>query len=67
VSRYINKLRIEHACRELETGQNVTTAMLASGFNTKSNFNREFLRITGSTPTKWQSHSTVTQQTSISQ
>ena len=67
VSRYINKLRIEHACRELETGQNVTTAMLASGFNTKSNFNREFLRITGSTPTKWQSHSTVMQQTSASQ
>ena len=53
VSRYINKYRIEHACRELENGQNVTTAMLASGFNTKSNFNREFLRITGKTPSQW--------------
>ncbi|WP_430472863.1 helix-turn-helix domain-containing protein [Thalassospira lucentensis] len=53
VSRYINKYRIEHACRELEAGQNITTAMLASGFNTKSNFNREFLRITGKTPSQW--------------
>ncbi|MBX2831405.1 MAG: AraC family transcriptional regulator [Rhodospirillales bacterium] len=53
VSRYINKYRVEHACRELENGQNVTTAMLASGFNTKSNFNREFLRITGNTPSQW--------------
>ncbi|HBN49318.1 MAG TPA: AraC family transcriptional regulator, partial [Thalassospira sp.] len=25
-----------------------------SGFNTKSNFNREFLRITGKTPSQWQ-------------
>jgi AraC-like DNA-binding protein len=54
VSRYINKFRIDHACAELDHGQNVTTAMLASGFNTKSNFNREFLRITGKTPSQWQ-------------
>jgi AraC-like DNA-binding protein len=31
----------------------VTTAMLDSGFNTKSNFNREFLRVTGASPSKW--------------
>jgi AraC-like DNA-binding protein len=58
VSRYINKYRIEHACAELRTGQNVTTTMLASGFNTKSNFNREFLRITGLTPSQWQQQAT---------
>ncbi|MDG4718255.1 MULTISPECIES: helix-turn-helix domain-containing protein [Thalassospira] len=57
VSRYINKFRIDHACAELGRGQNVTTAMLASGFNTKSNFNREFLRITGKTPSQWQQQS----------
>lgn len=57
VSRYINKFRIEHACNELGRGQNVTTAMLSSGFNTKSNFNREFLRITGKTPSQWQQQS----------
>ncbi len=54
VSRYINKYRIEHACLALDDGENVTSAMLASGFNTKSNFNREFLRITGKTPSQWQ-------------
>ncbi|HBS23976.1 helix-turn-helix domain-containing protein [Thalassospira sp. MIT1004] len=54
VSRFINKYRIEHACRELDKGETVTTTMLTSGFNTKSNFNREFLRITGKTPSQWQ-------------
>lgn len=53
VSRYINKFRVDHACGELAKGETVTTAMLASGFNTKSNFNREFLRITGETPSQW--------------
>jgi AraC-like DNA-binding protein len=28
--------------------------MLEAGFVTKSNFNREFRRVTGLTPTKWQ-------------
>ena len=28
-------------------------AMLASGFNTKSNFNREFLRVKGKAPGDW--------------
>ncbi|MEO1795292.1 MAG: AraC family transcriptional regulator, partial [Pseudomonadota bacterium] len=27
--------------------------MLASGFNTKSNFNREFSRVQGQSPTAW--------------
>jgi AraC-like DNA-binding protein len=53
LSRYINRLRIEHACLKLEHGESVTTAMLDSGFNTKSNFNREFLRITGQAPRDW--------------
>lgn len=53
VSRYINRHRIHHACRALEDGANVTEAMLSSGFNTKSNFNREFRRITGTTPREW--------------
>lgn len=53
VSRYINAYRIRHACTLLENGANVTTAMLESGFNTKSNFNREFARQTGKTPSNW--------------
>lgn len=53
VSRHINAHRIRHACRALAEGANVTDAMLSSGFNTKSNFNREFRRITGTTPSEW--------------
>jgi AraC-like DNA-binding protein len=53
VSRYINRQRIEDACRRLLEGQSVTSAMLDSGFNTKSNFNREFLRVKGASPSKW--------------
>lgn len=53
VSRYVNGHRIRHACERLAAGDTVTTAMLESGFNTKSNFNREFLRVTGEPPTAW--------------
>jgi AraC-like DNA-binding protein len=53
VSRYINRKRIEEACAHLARSGNVTAAMLESGFNTKSNFNREFLRVTGVNPSKW--------------
>ncbi|TNB46400.1 helix-turn-helix transcriptional regulator [Martelella lutilitoris] len=53
VSRHINRFRIEHACKRLKAGDTVTTAMLSSGFNTKSNFNREFTRLTGKSPTAW--------------
>ncbi|MEM1150564.1 MAG: AraC family transcriptional regulator [Pseudomonadota bacterium] len=51
VSRYVNEFRIRNACARLESGDTVTEAMLSSGFNTKSNFNREFGRVMGQTPT----------------
>jgi AraC-like DNA-binding protein len=38
---------------KLRAGESVTEAMFASGFSTKSNFNREFLRVTGASPSKW--------------
>jgi AraC-like DNA-binding protein len=53
VSRYINRHRIEHACGLMLQGVSVTTAMLESGFNTKSNFNREFLRLKEASPSQW--------------
>jgi AraC-like DNA-binding protein len=53
VSRFINRHRIEHACTLMAEGKSVTAAMLDSGFNTKSNFNREFLRIKNLAPSKW--------------
>lgn len=53
VSRYINNARIAAAQAALLAGDTVTSAMLTSGFNTKSNFNREFLRVTGQSPRDW--------------
>ncbi|WBU60927.1 helix-turn-helix domain-containing protein [Paracoccus albus] len=53
VSRYINSWRIRHACSRIDEGASVTDAMLDSGFNTKSNFNREFLRETHVSPSQW--------------
>ncbi len=50
-SRYINGLRVQHAIRLLEqTSLPVTDVMLESGFTSKSNFNTEFRRIVGKTP-----------------
>ncbi len=53
VSRYVNAFRIRCACQHLQAGDTVTNAMLSSGFNTKSNFNREFLRLKGCSPSTW--------------
>ena len=52
-ARYINGFRVDAACAMLARGESVTDAMLGSGFNTKSNFNREFLRVTGQSPSGW--------------
>jgi AraC-like DNA-binding protein len=53
VSRYINAHRINAACDCLRQGETVTSAMLSAGFNTKSNFNREFLRSMKMSPSDW--------------
>lgn len=54
VSQYVNDFRIQHACDLLRSSpQTVADAMLASGFQTKSNFQREFRRVTGTTPALW--------------
>lgn len=52
VSQWINGFRIERA-KELLINSTlpVTEIMLESGFTTKSNFNREFQRIVGASPT----------------
>lgn len=54
ISRYVNTHRVRAACAALRSGANVTTAMLDAGFATKSNFNREFSRVTGKAPSDWQ-------------
>lgn len=54
VSQYVNGLRIEEACRVMSaTDTSITEVVFQSGFNTKSNFNREFLRVKGVAPSVW--------------
>lgn len=54
VSQWINGLRIDYAQQLLRnTTLPVTEVMLEAGFATKSNFHREFLRISGMTPTDY--------------
>ncbi len=51
VSQYVNAFRIEEAKHLLaESNMPVTAVMFECGFQTKSNFNREFLRLTGMNP-----------------
>ncbi|WP_172643286.1 helix-turn-helix domain-containing protein [Rhizobium leguminosarum] len=54
VSQYVNDYRIGEACRLLSgTEKPVTEVMFEVGFQTKSNFNREFRRVTDMTPVAW--------------
>ena len=54
VSQYVNDFRIADACRLLRaTDLPLTQIMFEVGFQTKSNFNREFRRVTGTSPTLW--------------
>ncbi len=50
VSRHVNARRVAEARALLEAGESVTGAWLASGFAARSNFNREFKRVTGRVP-----------------
>ncbi|WP_372026690.1 helix-turn-helix domain-containing protein [Tistrella mobilis] len=54
VSQLVNDHRVAEACRLLSTTDDpVTRIMFDAGFQTKSNFNREFRRVTGTTPSAW--------------
>jgi AraC-like DNA-binding protein len=54
VSQYVNEHRIAEACNQLAaTERPVTEIMFQVGFQTKSNFNREFRRVTDMTPLEW--------------
>jgi AraC-like DNA-binding protein len=59
VSQLVNGHRIDEAKRLLaETDMPVTAVMFESGFQTKSNFNREFLKVTGRSPSDYRRTST---------
>jgi AraC-like DNA-binding protein len=54
VSQYVNQLRIQQAAAWLRGSEKpVTEIMLDAGFITKSNFNREFQRVLGMSPSEW--------------
>jgi AraC-like DNA-binding protein len=54
VSQIVNEHRVEDAKRQLtDTTAPITTVMFEAGFQTKSNFNREFLRVTGMSPSDY--------------
>ena len=54
ISQWVNSARIDAACALLSNNDiTITEAMLAAGFTTKSNFNREFRRIMGCSPSEW--------------
>jgi AraC-like DNA-binding protein len=54
ISKLINEYRIEHAKQELtHTDNTITQVFMNSGFQTKSNFNREFSRVTNMTPSEY--------------
>lgn len=56
ISKVINAYRVEHAKTLLkQSDESITGIFLSSGFQTKSNFNREFSRITGQTPSEFRS------------
>ncbi len=67
VSQYVNDYRVKEACRLLaRTDAPITRIMFDAGFQTKSNFNREFLRVTGTSPKAWRARTSSANVTSDS-
>ncbi|SDR47385.1 AraC family transcriptional regulator [Pseudovibrio sp. Tun.PSC04-5.I4] len=61
--QYTNGFRVEEACHMLETTDTpITTIIFEVGFTTKSNFNREFQRITEKSPSAWRKAHKATKQ-----
>ena len=66
VSQYVNEHRIAEACALLvETDKAVTEIMFEAGFQTKSNFNREFRRVTEMSPLEWRERKATTSPIAI--
>lgn len=66
VSQYVNEHRIAEACVLLtDTDRPVTEIMFKAGFQTKSNFNREFRRVTEMSPLEWRERKPATSRIAI--
>ncbi|MGK2861625.1 MAG: AraC family transcriptional regulator, partial [Chitinophagaceae bacterium] len=60
-SEFVSEIRIGHACKLLiEKKLNVSQTCYASGFQTLSNFNRQFRAITGKTPLSYKREFSMT-------
>ena len=58
-SQFVNQFRVQEACSLLKsTDMLVTEIMFAAGFQTKSTFNREFLSVTGQSPSIYRKEAT---------
>ncbi|WP_298613042.1 AraC family transcriptional regulator [uncultured Thiothrix sp.] len=54
VSQLINAYRVECVTQQLDQSEQTITEIMGNcGFQTKSNFNREFRRLTGMNPSEW--------------
>jgi AraC-like DNA-binding protein len=53
-TRFLNEVRVSHACKVLRNGQSVTDAFFESGFNNQSYFNQQFKKILKMTPKDYQ-------------
>jgi AraC-like DNA-binding protein len=53
-TRFLNEVRVSHACKVLRNGQSVTDAFFESGFNNQSYFNQQFKKIQKMTPMDYQ-------------
>jgi AraC-like DNA-binding protein len=63
---YLNELRVGHACKLLiEERLSITAICYESGFNNQSNFNKAFKKITGKTPSAYQSEFKVNNEKMI--
>ena len=59
ISKILNEYRINHAKKQLiHTQKSITEIYLESGFQSKSNFNREFSRISKQTPSEFRRRAT---------
>jgi AraC-like DNA-binding protein len=56
---YLNRFRIEQACRMIEGGKNITEVALAVGFSDLSYFSRVFRRHVGVSPNRFQQGRTM--------
>lgn len=51
---FLNEVRVGHACKQLIDTQNkIASVCYESGFNTLANFNKQFLRVKGLTPSAY--------------